>query len=457
MKNLKFIISSCILIIASASCKKFIEIDPPRTELVRSTVFASDVTANAAMAAIYYELWQDGFASGRGASITSLASLSGDEAISFSSSQRKQFDDNQLDSKNGDVLRLWSGMYKAIYNSNAVIEGVTSSTGISASLKRQLEGEAKFMRAFCHFYLFNLFGDIPMALTTDNKRNAEALRAPKSEIYAQIISDLRSAQTLLSNNYSFSGDQRVRANYGAATALLSRVFLYNSEWANAESEATKVIDDKALYELESDLALVYRTTSKEAILQLWSEFDYPGDRATFFISSSGPRIAYLRPEFVSSFEANDQRWSVWGQRRVVGGVQYFGILKYFDFSVPPLDYSTIMRLSEQYLIRAEARAKLGKLKGTNSAESDVNIIRNRAGLGNTGANSQSDFLLAIENERKWELFGEWGHRWFDLKRTNRASTVLKPIKGGHWSDTDMLYPIPESQILNSEITQNPGY
>jgi starch-binding outer membrane protein, SusD/RagB family len=455
MKNIKFIIVSCTLIVATSSCKKFIEIDPPRTELVKSTVFANDATANAAMTAIYYEMRSGGFASGQVSSITSVASHSADEPIAYSTSLQ-QFNENGLDSKNLDILELWSSMYKTIYNSNAVIEGVTNSTGISASLKSQLEGEAKFIRAFCHFYLVNLFGDIPMALSTNSKENAEQLKAPKSEVYAQIISDLKNAQNLLSDGYTFSSNLRVRVNKGAATALLARVFLYNEEWANAEAEATRLIENTGVYSLESDLELVFRASSKEAILQLWSSA-YPYDRSNFFVSSAGPYYASIRPEFRASFDINDQRWPAWGQSRVVEGVQYYGILKYFDFSAPPLDYSTIMRLAEQYLIRAEARAKLGKLKGANSAESDINIIRNRAGLGNTTANTQSDFLIAIENERKWELFGEWGHRWLDLKRTNRATAVLAPIKGSNWNQTDMLYPIPESQIINSKITQNPGY
>ena len=122
-----------------------------------------------------------------------------------------------------------------------------------------------------------------------------------------------------------------------------------------------------------------------------------------------------------------------------------------------MDLSTVLRLAEQYLIRAEARAKQGKITGVNSAESDINVIRNRAGLGNTTANTQADILLAVEQERKSEFFTEWGHRWFDLKRTGRTTAILSPYKP-NWQASKELFPIPESQLINDpNITQNPGY
>jgi hypothetical protein len=115
-------------------------------------------------------------------------------------------------------------------------------------------------------------------------------------------------------------------------------------------------------------------------------------------------------------------------------------------------------LAEQFLIRAEARAKQNnKLIGSNSAESDINVIRNRAGLLNTSAATQEELLSEIERERRVELFVEWGHRWLDLKRSGRASAVLSLIKP-LWDDTDVLYPIPYSErLLNPKLTQNFGY
>jgi hypothetical protein len=114
-------------------------------------------------------------------------------------------------------------------------------------------------------------------------------------------------------------------------------------------------------------------------------------------------------------------------------------------------------LAEQYLIRAEARAQLGNVAG---AQSDINSIRTRAGLTNTLATDKNSLLLAIEQERKVELFVEQAHRWLDLIRTGRADVILAPTKGSSWVSTDSLYPIPQSQITNDPGmmgAQNPGY
>lgn len=118
----------------------------------------------------------------------------------------------------------------------------------------------------------------------------------------------------------------------------------------------------------------------------------------------------------------------------------------------------VLRLAEQYLIRAEARTKLNNLSG---AIKDINVIRKRAGLlliSDTKSElSKSELMDYIMYERKYELFSEWGPRWLDLKRTERASQVLKSIKP-LWQDTDLFYPIPEEErIKNPNLTQNDGY
>ena len=107
------------------------------------------------------------------------------------------------------------------------------------------------------------------------------------------------------------------------------------------------------------------------------------------------------------------------------------------------------------MIRAEARVQQGNISG---AQEDLNAVRSRAGLAETTASDQASLLLAIEQERKVELFAELGHRWFDLRRTNRASVILSPLKA-EWQDTDMLYPIPVAEFLNNPNlgNQNLGY
>lgn len=66
--------------------------------------------------------------------------------------------------------------------------------------------------------------------------------------------------------------------------------------------------------------------------------------------------------------------------------------------------------------------------------------------------------MEVAKQRRLELFSEWGHRWFDLKRTSQATTVLAPLKGSTWQDTDVLYPLPSNEVTrNGAVKQNPGY
>lgn len=451
-------ICSIVISVLLSSCEEFVKIDSPRTELIKTTVFASDQTANAAMLEVYYQMQTSGFASGNQSSISFLCSLSSDEQINYytatpdASIQFQEFNDNDLKPNNIYILGLWSQMYQCIYKANAITEGVEIFSGVSTNLKEQLEGEAKFIRAFCYFYLVNMFGNVPLVVTTDYRTNSVIPRSPVVEVYQQIINDLVDSQSLLREDYSFSNNERVRANRGAATALLARVYLYMEDWENAEVQATSIIDNESQYSLKGLLSDVFLVNNTEAIFQLWSTFR-PNERATFrFVNI--PNLRAIRPEFVNSFEDGDLREATWISLTPSG---YYRTLKYnIVADLPPLQYSTVLRIAEQYLIRAEARAYQNNISG---AQADINIIRHRAGLGDTSANDQTSLLLAIEQERKFEFFNEWGHRWLDLKRTNRAEVVLSPIKS-QWVETAALYPIPETQILNDPAmknTQNAGY
>ena len=119
------------------------------------------------------------------------------------------------------------------------------------------------------------------------------------------------------------------------------------------------------------------------------------------------------------------------------------------------EYSIVFRMAEQYLIRAEARTMLGDLAG---AQADINKIRNRAGLIATSAFSEAELLKAIRQERQVELFTEFGHRFFDLKRWGLLDEILNGIKPG-WNETDRVLPLPEKELLvNPNLQpQNAGY
>jgi hypothetical protein len=91
------------------------------------------------------------------------------------------------------------------------------------------------------------------------------------------------------------------------------------------------------------------------------------------------------------------------------------------------------------------------------AREDINAIRRRARLHDVLESSKTGLLAAIEQERGIEFFGEWGHRFFDLKRWGIANEILGAEKA-NWDSTDVVLPIPQSEILlNRRLTQNDGY
>jgi starch-binding outer membrane protein, SusD/RagB family len=458
-KNLLVLIFS-ILILNNIKCKKFVEVGPPITQITSSTVYTNDETAQSAILGIYSKMinGSNGPFSGGNFSISVLSGLSSDELVNYSTSiDQIGFYTNSLVPTNSIVLgNLWTPIYEYIYYANSVIEGLDNSSGISPSMKLQLMGEAQFIRAFCNFYLVNLFGEVPLITMTNYSTNNAAFRAPISDIYNQIETDLKSAIALLPIDYSVYNEERVRPNKWAACALLARVYLYTDDWKNAEIQTDSVINNTSLYNLDS-LNYVFLKNSSETIWQL--EPNAPGENTwegSTFILAGVPHSVSMSNQIISAFEPNDNRMSAWVGNVTVNGNTYYYPYKYKVQSGSPVsEYSMILRLGEQYLIRAEARTQLNELNG---ASEDLNIIRARAGLGSSPAVTQADLLTAIIHERQVELFTEWGHRWLDTKRSNLADSIFSPLKSPDWKSTAVLYPIPESEILvDPNLTQNAGY
>lgn len=442
------------VLLSTASCKKFIEVDVPIDQVSADKAFLNDATALSSVLGLYANsnlLPANGSTENSllGAA-TSLGGAAADDIYLSSSTYLDEFKTNTITISSGYVNNTWNYAYAVIFAVNSAIEGLNSSTGVSAAVKQQLLGETYFMRAFTYFYLTNLYGDVPMVTSTVNSVNLTLPRAPQAEIYQMIISDLKIAQSNLADAYPSA--QRARANKAAATALLSRVYLYTKDYANAEIQATTVINNTT-YKLES-LDSAFLNTSNEVIWQRFTFYGYSVFGLNFVPSGTTPNYV-IYPTLAASFETDDQRMVKWLKPLPVGNITYYYPYKYkLRNATAGNEFNVLLRLAEQYLIRAEARAQLGKITG---AAEDLNVVRTRAGLTGTTATTQSTMLLAIEKERAHELFAELGHRWFDLKRTDRADAVLGPQKPT-WKATAVLFPIPANQILyNKNLTQNKGY
>lgn len=450
-----------IFLVLFSSCKKFVNIDPPISQINRTTVFQDDATATSALVGIYSQMFNSSeFVGGGQGSISLLAGLSSDEFSSYTNSPDIiSFNTNALTPTTSTItVSIWKPAYQYIYDANAALEGLQQTNSLTPKVKDQLMGEAKFIRAFCYFYLTNLFGDVPIITSTDYKVNITAYRSSKEKVYQQIVTDLKEAKALLGIDYAFCGNERVRPNKWAATALLARTYLFMGQWNNAEAEASLIINNTGTYSLVSDLNKVFLANSSEAIWQLKPTLPgYNTLEGQVFIFTSTPGIATLMPSLLNSFEPGDQRRTNWVDSMPVNGSNYYFPFKYKigQIGQPLSEYSMILRLSEQYLIRAEARAQQGNISG---AQSDLNRVRSRAGLSDTPANDLAGILNGILHERQIEFFSEWGNRWLDLKRTGTANQILSQEKAGAWQAKDTLYPIPQTERQNDpNLTQNQGY
>ncbi len=467
MKNRKFSTrtSFILLILIFTSCKRIVEVDPPKTQLPSNIVFTNDATATSAILGIYSKMMESTtlnmFPHG---ACTIFGAFSSDE-LNFYANNSPSFSEieaNNIATNNSEVANFWEQAYKFIYYSNSIIEGLSSSIGVTESTKKQIMGEAKFLRAFCHFYLVNLFDDVPLITTTDYRINSKVSRTSKNDVYQQILNDLKDAQNYLSSDFSFSSGERIRPNKWVATALLARCYLYINDWVNAETQSTDLINNNT-FTLVSDLNNIFLKNNSEAIWQLMpvGPRNNNTQEGLWFIPSSttAKPNAIIKDSLLQSFEPGDQRKVKWIKSGTYQGQSYSSPYKYkvraSGTNLNSTEYYTVFRLAEQYLIRAEARAQQNNIFG---AQMDLNTIRNRAGLPNTISNEKSSLLFAIERERRIELCFEFGHRWFDLKRTNRTDANLSILKTPNWQSTDVLYPIPQSERgKNLNLTQNPGY
>ncbi|WP_316799065.1 RagB/SusD family nutrient uptake outer membrane protein [Pedobacter frigidisoli] len=453
MKN-KFLLA--ILIITFSSCKKFVEVDAPTTQAELSRVFESDQTAIAAATGLYAQMIASGLTFANGG-MTIYPGLSADELVNtLSSTGTDAYKNNQLLSDDATVLStFWSNPYKNIYHANAVIEGLQNSTAISTKLRDRLLAEMLYIRALHYLYMINLFGSVPYITSTDYDLNSNLSRTEVPTIYPQLIADLLQAKSYLNNNTTETN----RVNKETVTGLLARVYLYNEDWQNAITQATEVIAS-GKYSLEP-LANVFLATSKESLLSLARPTANVSEATTLIPSSTTVRPTYaIHSNLLVAFENGDNRKTSWLKSNTVSSVVYYYANKYkVRSSTTVTENYIVQRLAELYLIRAEAKTQLGDLSG---AITDVDVIRQRAGLSlikNTNPNISKEALLnAIMKERQIELFCEWGHRWFDLKRTQKVNNLFSILKAATWKPYAALYPIPLAEIKkNPNLTQNEGY
>ncbi len=385
--------------------------------------------------------------------------------------------------------------YVGIRRANLALENIPG-IDMDAALKARYLAEAKFMRAWYYSNLVRTFGDVPLVVTSDIN-TTDVTRAPKDQVYEQIITDLTEAEAVLPNASAYPAADHGRATKGAAQAYLGKAYLYMKNFPKAEEWFGKVIlsNEYTLHANYLEMFLRVGETSKEHIYQVKFLNDQGAQPAnnnnigTTFGSRAKNGWGFNLPtkDFVDAFEPGDPRLpqTVYKNGDILpdGTVANVGnsttgymVTKYY---VP--DYERIqgsvqagrddiyMRLGKVYLWYAEAANEVGK---TDEALEYLNKVRQRARQGNNAVLPDvtvrdKDLLRqAIWKEQRVE-FGQEYERFFELVRQGRAGQVLRAYaqkyntaKGEGFRDgVNEVYPIPQSEINLSKgrITQNPGY
>lgn len=463
---------SCVM--ALGSCEKYLDgTQLPAGTIEAGDVYTNDNMASAAVTGILINLNScAGYSSSYGVNFGSALGMYADELKSTQNgSVADQIYKNSIQAQNP----FWAAHYKALFAVNAAIQGIQNSSG-HLIYKNQWLGEALFVRALLHFNLANMYGPAPIVLRTDYLVNNRLSRSPVADVYKQAIADLQLAQSMLpaaySNGYGAATTSRVRPNKAAATALLARVYLYAGDWENAEMQAAEVIGDNR-YDTVA-LNSVFLANSKETIWAITQR--QPARSFEYAIYNNGMPATINPPQgphsfsvfvavntpLLNAFEPGDRRYAEWLRTSTVlasganAAVVWHFPAKYKS-SANNVEFQIPLRLAEQYLIRAEARAMQGK----SNAADDLNTIRKRAGLAPVYPGTKPALLTAIAKERQIELFSEHGHRFFDLKRTGKLDEVMNitaPAKPTVWQSYMALWPIPQNDILsNPNLTPNPGY
>lgn len=400
----------------------------------------------------------------------------------------QQIDDMIHTPENTNLRDLWGWMYAGVNRANFIMEfkDKTDFTG-----KNDVLGQTRFLRAYYYFELVKWFGDVPLVVDQRIQfgDQFDVDRTPKAQVYAQIEEDLQFAAENLPSSQSDIG----RVTKGAAQALLGKVLLYQEKFSEAANVLETVINTGP-YSLISDYSTMFENDNEnnaESVFEVqYTDLEGAGfgclqcSEGNVAVGFNGIR-SYNGPlfesgfsfnvptqEVVDEFENGDARkevavldidaWASLTGATFVTGYEHTGyynrkyIARQGDLNTGdanltnPNNYRSI-RFADVLLMAAEALNRGGIDDGR--AQTYLNTVRLRAGLPEV-TTSGSALTTAIYHERRVELVGE-GHHFFDLVRTNRASSQIDGFVPGKHE----LFPIPaiEIQLTGNRWAQNPGY
>lgn len=469
--------------LTASGCKKFLkediytEYDPAQ---FGNSVDGFEKVLNSAYAELQvtgYANRNDAYCYGEFCTDVMLQSGGGFEALA------KEFITFTWNPTNDFFNSTWSKGFRAIRNSNVLLDNKDAATAVPAGKLKELVAEARFVRAAAYAYLYNFFGPVPL-ITSAKNIDPEMTRATDASMTDFIIDELKAAAQDLPPKQALRG----KATKGAALAILCKFYLNKKMW-KACADAAQEISDLQQYGLFGNVSRLFAVENENNNEYI---FAYPclgqtgyGNIVMAHTFPPGYPIQSnwiifgaqfrLYTSFVDSFEPADERLkmilteytntsgvTIQMNRSTAG--QALNNARSFKFVPDPAGQSAdmgndipVVRYADILLSRAEA---LNELNGpTQEAVDLVNEVRGRAKArlidlaDYTSKDQLRDFIL---DERAREFFGE-GKRREDLIRNGKfiSGAVARGMSAKAWQ---VLYPIPQREIeADKKLEQNDGY
>jgi starch-binding outer membrane protein, SusD/RagB family len=498
MKNIKLLIGIFCIIVALSSCKGFLAEDP-KSLISADKFYKTNSDVISATNAIYFALRDD--VTGSISPIWMAEMTTDDSRTNPTAAQvqeRLEVENLIYASRHVFIRNIWNSSYKAIGYANSVlayVDTIATPELSKATVKRSF-GEARFLRAYIYTRLVQLYGDVPLILTPVDDNTLFPERAPKADVYKQIIEDLQYAEENLANNYAYTNPDGGRATKVAAKALLGYVYLVmggypmkdNTKWQAAADKLKEIIDKKATFLV--DIMPAYRdifdvskkNTNKENI------FYYKG-----VSGQTGGFLAYTRLQYwyyqfasiIPTKEAVDTLYNFNDTRKTISMARKSGssivpintgtttpiVNKYIDVLTNSNDNQNdyhALRYSDVVLMYAEALIEIGGTANLDLALTAINSVRKpHSGLPDLTYTTQDDLRQKLRTERRRELAFE-GKRYYDLIRWNifipamkahMAKEYAKPTTDYDYiNENRLLLPLPYIDLVaNPNLKQNPGY
>lgn len=456
-----------LVFLTAAGCDSILDVKPIN-DIDEASAITTPAGARAAVSGLYDAMQSTSYYGGDLVFFGDLSAEDVEHTGTFTS--YRQVDLNDITADNADIESMWDATYRVVGRANIILARVPGVPGLTTEERDQILAEAHFARALTFHNQVKFWGDtagaglgipLPIAPPVDIPTASQITRSTTAQTYAQILTDLAAAESLMT--LSGGGGSTHRATIGAVRALRARVFLYQRNYTGAETEAEAVVGMG--YALASDYADLFtadgQATPEDIFVLTFTAVDFqllgyyyrakgvPGGRREV-----GPTNTLLQ-QYDPGYTGTPPSYNPVDLRGVHN-------IAFTDTVTPFFVYGSkwptgiggedhhVIRFAEVLLIKAEAEARQGKLA---EADSAVDAIRVRAGLAPVDlvAMGQAGALIEISQQRRLELAFE-GDRFPDLVRRGDAVATLG------LAPFQQRYPIPLNELdVAPGLVQNPGY